>query len=51
MKTARILGVQGLVCALVAAAVTNLYLTQPVLHVLAAEFGAAARTPCGTVVE
>jgi YNFM family putative membrane transporter len=39
MKTPRGLGVQALVCALVAAAVTNLYLTQPVLPVLAAEFG------------
>jgi YNFM family putative membrane transporter len=33
------LGVQGLVCVLVAAALTNLYLPQPVLPVLAAEFG------------
>ena len=39
VKTHRALGVQGLVCTLVAAAVTNLYLTQPILPVLAAEFG------------
>lgn len=44
MQTHRVLGVQGLVCALVAAAVTNLYLTQPVLPVLAAEFGGQETT-------
>jgi len=42
--TPRPRGVQGLVCALVAAAVTHLYLPQPVLPVLAAEFGVQETT-------
>ena len=39
MKTRGFLGLQGLVFFLVAAAFTNIYLPQPVLPILAAEFG------------
>jgi YNFM family putative membrane transporter len=39
VKTQHAPGMQALVCALVAASLTNFYLTQPVLPVLAAEFG------------
>jgi len=40
---------QGLVCVLVAAALTNLYLPQPVLPVLAHEFGVAETTASLTI--
>lgn len=39
MKSSGFLGLQGVVFLLVAAAFTNIYLTQPVLPVLASEFG------------
>jgi hypothetical protein len=39
VNTPRAVGVQGMVCTVVAAAVTHLYLTQPILPGLAAEFG------------
>jgi YNFM family putative membrane transporter len=39
VKTQNLFGLQGLVFGLVAAAFTNVYITQPVLPVLAAEFG------------
>ncbi len=42
MKIRDFLGLQGLVFFLVAAAFTNIYLTQPVLPILAAEYGVKA---------